>query len=222
MTHCALVAVAILLVGCHPAADSNTAERTIAIAKSGAARGNLYQCEGCEGIFEAKAATLTNNAQIGPGLDQGEPMTIAGQVLRPDRRTPAAGVVIYAYQTNASGLYANGGPQTIWSHRHGRLRGWVKTGIDGRYQFDTIKPAPYPNDNIPAHIHLTVLEPGKRPYWIDDIVFDGEFGVTNAYRKSVTNQGGNGIVRATLRPDQRWYARRDIVLERHPNEVVDP
>jgi protocatechuate 3,4-dioxygenase beta subunit len=143
-------------------------------------------------------------------------MMIEGTVLKVDGKAPAPNVVIYAYQTNAKGLYANGSPQTEASRRHGRIRAWVRTGVDGRYRFRTIKPAPYPNDVIPAHIHFTILEAGKRPYWIDDIVFAGEFGVTDRYRRSMTNKGGNGIVSAQRQQDGSWHAIRNIILERHP------
>lgn len=223
MMRIALGLVALALAGCHPAADGKAEPAPDAIVAAaatpvaaGSARANLYQCEGCEGVFEADVADLTNRAQIGPGIDRGEPMTINGTVYQADRQTPAAGVVVYAYQTNAAGVYGNGSPRTEWSRRHGRLRGWVKTGSDGRYHLDTIKPAPYPNRDVPAHIHLTVLEPGKRPYWIDDIVFEGEFGVTPAYRRSMTNQGGNGIVDVRRDAAGRAQVVRDIILERHP------
>jgi protocatechuate 3,4-dioxygenase beta subunit len=181
------------------------------------ARPNLYQCEGCEAALERDPMTLSSSARIGPGVDRGEPLRLTGTVYRPDGRTPAPGVVLYAYQTNAEGRYANGSPGTEPSRRHGRLRGWLKTGPDGRYRFDTIKPAPYPNDTLPAHVHFTVLEPGRRPYWIDDLVFAGEFGVTDAYRKALTNKGGDGVVTLRRDPDGALVARRDIVLEVHPD-----
>jgi protocatechuate 3,4-dioxygenase, beta subunit len=183
---------------------------------AGKARADLYQCEGCEGALEADAAKLASHAALAPAGEPGEPLRIEGTVYAVDGTTPAASMVIYAYQTNAAGLYANGSPETEASRRHGRLRGWVKTGADGRYSFDTIKPAPYPDDTIPAHIHFTILEEGKRPYWIDDIVFDGEFGVTDAYRRSMTNKGGNGIVPVTRDARGVWQVTRDIILERHP------
>lgn len=184
---------------------------------NGAQRTSLYQCEGCEGARERDPATLNWQGRIGPGIDRGEPLRIEGRVLGSDGRTPAAGVVIYAYQTNAEGLYANGADTSTEARRHGRLRGWVVTAADGRYAFDTIKPAPYPDDVIPAHIHLTVLEPGRPPYWIDDIVFAGEHGVTDAYARSMENRGGSGIVTLSRDDRSRWLARRDIILERHPD-----
>ncbi len=142
-------------------------------------------------------------------------MTIRGVVYASDGATPAEGIVVYAHHTNADGLYANGSLETEWSRRHGRLRAWVKTGADGRYEFATIKPAPYPDRTNPAHVHLMILEPGRRPYWIDEIVFAGEFGVTQSYRAGRELRGGSGIVNLT-RESGRWLAMRDITLERHP------
>lgn len=204
------------LAACGRSAAPMSEARADAAQAAPAARANLYQCEGCEGAYERPAASLRSGARIGPGVDRGVPMRIEGCVLAADGVTPATGVVLYAYQTNAEGLYANGVPGTEASRRHGRLRGWIVTGADGRYAFDTIKPGPYPDRTLPAHVHLTVLEPGRQPYWIDDIVFDGEFGVTDAYRRSMVNQGGNGIVRLARTPGGVLLARRDIVLERHP------
>lgn len=180
------------------------------------ARLDLYNCEGCEGVSERKANTLDWQATIAPANEPGERMLIEGRVVQPDGRTPSEGVVVYAYQTNAEGLYANGSAETEWSRRHGRLRAWAKTDADGRYSFDTIKPAPYPNQTMPAHVHLTIAEPGRRAYYIDDIVFDGEFGVTPPYRQKQELRGGSGILKLQRTEEGLWLARRNIVLEMHP------
>jgi protocatechuate 3,4-dioxygenase beta subunit len=177
------------------------------------ARPDLYDCEGCEGAFER--APLGWQASIAGPSEPGERMRIDGTVFQADGRTPAAGVIVYAYHTDAAGLYSRDAPDTEWSRRHGLLRGWVRTGADGRYGFDTIKPAPYPDRQDPAHVHLTIVEPGRRPYWIDDIVFAGEFGVNDRYLRERENRGGNGIVTLARRGGV-WLAKRDIVLERHP------
>lgn len=181
----------------------------------GRARPGLYDCEGCEGVYEQPQAPLSWRSRIDTPLDQGEPLTVEGRVLRPDTGAPAAGVALYVYHTNAEGLYANGAPRSEWSRRHGRLRGWIRTGDDGRYRFDTLKPAPYPGERFPAHLHFTVLEPGRRPYYIDDVVFDGEFGVTADYRARQELRGGSGIV-PLVRRQGRLTAVRDIRLELHP------
>jgi protocatechuate 3,4-dioxygenase, beta subunit len=177
---------------------------------------NLYQCEGCEGALERAADTLAWSTTMPQEGERGDPFVFEGVVYQINGKRPASGVVLYAYQTNADGLYANGTSETQASRRHGRLRAWVKTGADGKYKIRSIKPSPYPNDTIPAHVHITVLEPGRKPYWIDDIVFDGEFGVTNEYRRAMINKGGSGIVKATRLPSGEWHVTRDILLERHP------
>lgn len=176
---------------------------------------DLYLCEGCDGVFERPSAELKSRYAIASPSEPGERLTVEGVVQQSDGSLPAKEVIVYAYHTDASGLYSRGAPTTEWSRRHGMLRGWVKTGKDGRYAFDTIMPSPYPNATMPAHVHLTVKEPGKPPYWIDDIVFDGTFGVTEQYRRERENRGGNGIVKLK-RDGGLWVARRDIILEPHP------
>ena len=195
---------------------SCSAAQSAELKPESAIRADLYQCEGCEGVFDADLDALPSVARIGTTDEPGEPLQLAGTVYQSNGETPAAGVVIYAYQTNADGLYANGGDETQWSRRHGRLRGWARTDSAGQYRFETIKPAPYPNDSLPAHIHFTILEAGRPPYWIDDIVFEGEFGVTQAYRSEMTNKGGNGIVPLVRTADGNLTVVRNIILERHP------
>lgn len=180
-------------------------------------RSDLYACEGCEGLAERDAAALGPIAQISPAGERGEPLVVTGTVRSPQSGAPVAGVVLYAYQTDAAGLYSRGTPETEWSRRHGLLRGWARTGTDGRYTFNTVKPAPYPNQTMPAHIHFTVGEAGRRPYYIDDVVFDGEAFVDAGYRSRQELRGGSGIVRLTKTPGGVLLAHRDIVLERHPS-----
>lgn len=179
-------------------------------------RANLYDCEGCEATFERDAGTLDWQATMASPNEPGERMRIEGIILDSDGRTSATGVVVYAHHTNAEGLYANGSAESEWSRRHGRLRAWVRSGADGRYAFDTIKPAPYPDMTIPAHVHLVIAEPGRRAYYIDDIVFDGEFGVTPSYRDQQELRGGSGITKLVRAGTGQWLARRNIILERHP------
>lgn len=202
-----LTGLAITAVGCNGAPPNLV---------SAAPRRDLYACEGCEGAHERDFETLSPDARIGPPNAPGEPMRIEGRVLDAVGGSGVSGVVIYAYQANADGVYADGSPETEWSRRHGRLRGWVKTDITGNYGFDTIKPAPYPKDTLPAHIHFTIVEPNRPAYYIDDIVFAGEFGVTDDYRRRQELRGGSGIVALGRTTSGRLLARRDIILEPHP------
>lgn len=165
--------------------------------------------------FPGRAEDLPARIEIAGASEPGERMAISGRCLSWQSGKPAADVIVYAYHTDQRGLY-DGGPKGT---RHARLRGWMKTGADGRYAFTSIKPAPYPNRTMPAHIHFIVLEPGKPPYWIDDIVFAGEFRVDAAYRARQELRGGDGVI-PLIRNIGLWTGARDIRLERHPASTL--
>lgn len=203
-------ALAVSLVACS-AATSATGS-----AQERRARADLYLCEGCEAVHERDPASLDWRTRIADDNEPGDRMVVRGTVYETDGVTRAAGVVIYMHQTNAAGAYAGGSSESEWSRRHGRLRGWTKTDRSGRYEFATVKPAPYPGHDEPAHVHLTVLESGRRPYYIDDVVFADEYRVDAEYRRSREERGGLGVVSLAHAPDGTWIAERDIVLESHP------
>ena len=182
--------------------------------KASPVRPNLYNCEGCEAVVERPSQSMLSTVQLATADEPGERMILSGRATLPDGAA-AANVVIYAHHTNVDGLYANGTNENEWSRRHGRLRGWAKTDADGNYRFNTIKPAPYPDMTMPAHVHLYIGEPDRRPYYIDDVVFDGEYGVTGSYRAKQEFRGGGGIVKLEKSSGGIWLARRDIKLERH-------
>jgi protocatechuate 3,4-dioxygenase, beta subunit len=178
-------------------------------------RANLYQCEGCEAIRERPVASMRSAFVIADSTEPGDRMVLSGRVVKPDGRTPAAGVIVYIHHTNAAGRYpTRGGDSGPWARRHGYLRGWVITDSAGNYRFESIRPAPYPGRPDPAHIHMTVKEPGRQEYWIDEVVFTDDTLVTADYRRREERRGGSGIV--TPQRDNRgvWQVRRNIVLER--------
>jgi protocatechuate 3,4-dioxygenase beta subunit len=166
-------------------------------------------CEGCEAVFEGLPARLASHARIAPDGEPGEPLTLAGRVLAGDGAR--AGVVVYAYHTDAKGLYpplAN--PPGDAAAHHGRLRGWAISDAEGRYRFDTIRPGSYPTRDMPAHIHMHVLEPGCSTYYIDDVLFTDDPLLTPAQRRAHANgRGGDGIT-TPVRADGRWQVTRDI------------
>jgi len=166
---------------------------------------------GLEAALERPVGTLKPKVRLAPAFETGKALTINGTVFNL-RGKPQPGVVVYAYHANADGLYAGGSRETLWSQRHGRLRGWMVTGPDGRYAFETIKPAPYPSFEVPAHIHMIVVEPGREPYWVDQIVFAGEFKVDRQYHASQALVGGSGIIK--LAPNEAGVLTgvRDIRL----------
>jgi len=172
----------------------------------------LPSCEWC-GAAEVSAG-VGASARLAPAGEPGIALEISGTVYGPDGKTPAVGVMIYAYHTNASGVYAKRGGETGNARRHGYLRGWVRTDAQGRYRFTTIRPAAYPGRSDPAHIHLTVTPPGGAESWIDSIEFDDDPLLTPAERARRRNTGGAGIVRLVTDARGVQHAVRDIILER--------
>jgi protocatechuate 3,4-dioxygenase beta subunit len=170
----------------------------------------LPDCEWCGAVEAPAGVTWTTNIA---GRDEpGERMTIRGKVLRSDGRTPAAGIILYVYHTNAKGIYEKKGNETGNGRRHGHLRGWIKTNEQGEYEFHTIRPASYPNQTAAAHVHITVKEPDKDEYWIDDFMFEGDPLLTRERRRQLQNRGGSGIITLDRQAGGSWIGTRNIVL----------
>jgi hypothetical protein len=143
---------------------------------------------------------------VGPRINlaseaiKGERIEINGTVFRADGTTPAENTLIYIYHTDTEGIYGRDR-----EHHHGRFRAWLLTGKDGRYGFETIRPASYPNSKIAAHIHMTVTTVSAKEDWIDSILFEGDTYITQRERESRKGgfepivklvKGENGLLRA--------------------------
>ncbi len=163
-------------------------------------------CEGCELVFAGMPAKVTSRSRIGERSSGGEALIIEGTV-RTGNGTPAEGIIVYAYQTNANGVYPSG------MTRHGTLRGWARTDQRGNYRFDTIRPGAYPERSTTQHVHMHVIEPGKATYYIDDIVFSDDPLLTAAQRRAMLRgRGGDGLCDPLKDESGVWRVRRDITL----------
>ncbi|MBD0288939.1 MAG: hypothetical protein ICV79_26470, partial [Flavisolibacter sp.] len=169
-------------------------------------------CEGCEAIYECPTPflqlravdTLPDFGEAGPKL------MITGIVYHIDGRTPAKDVVIYIYHTDQTGHYSIKGGEIGWGRRHGYIRGWVKTDKEGRYTFYTLRPAAYPGRRDPQHIHVTVKEPDKNEYWIDEFVFADDPLLQQSSQR-MEQRGGSGIVQV-VNKNGIGVAVRHIIL----------
>ena len=172
-------------------------------------------CENCEAVFEGMPAQIAARTRIGTAQEPGQAMLVSGRV-RDARGRAVAGVVVYAYQTNDKGIYpTRGAPTGAGANRHGLLRAWARTDAQGRYWFDTVRPAGYPGTDIPQHIHMHVIEPGRCTYWIDDILFrDDERLSAQQARQHDRGRGGSGIAMPQRR-EGVWQVSRDIELGRN-------
>jgi protocatechuate 3,4-dioxygenase beta subunit len=168
-------------------------------------------CAGCEAVFEGMPKELTSRTRITPRAEPGEKMELTGRVLGPDGK-PRANVIVYIYQTDAAGIYRP--PEkslSRWADRHGRLRGWAASDADGTYAFETIRPASYPGQKVPQHIHMHVIELGCATYYIDEVLFTDDPLLIQ--RDGHPDRGGSGITtpRRYSLPGA-WHVVRDIHL----------
>jgi len=175
----------------------------------------LGACEGCDAVFSGLPPTLSSHARIASTDEPGEPLLLSGVVTDLQGR-PQAGVVVYAYHTDHTGVYPPlAGTTSGDARRHGRLRGWARTDGDGAYRFDTIRPGAYPGEDVPEHIHMHVIEPGRATYYLDDVMFRDDPKLTARQIAAYSSGRGGDAITTPVRRDGVWQVRRDIVLGKH-------
>ncbi len=141
--------------------------------------------------------------------DKDEAIIISGTVFQADGKTPAPNVLIYFYHTDSKGYYGRGNGEAL----HGHFRGWLLTGANGKYEFSSIKPAPYPNRTEAAHIHFTLTGKNFREDSIDVILFEGDKFITSRERETAGKKGGfNPILKLERGADGILRGVRDIQL----------
>jgi protocatechuate 3,4-dioxygenase beta subunit len=142
---------------------------------------------------------------IPPAGEPGEPLVVTGTIYRADGKSPAVGAVMEMYHTDARGYYSPDGK----NEREHRLKGRLVTGADGRYEFRTIKPAPYPGNKIPAHIHVSINGQEASEYQ-----FAGDPNIpADAIELQKTRGRFSYIVKLDRGGDGVWRAARDFRLD---------
>jgi protocatechuate 3,4-dioxygenase, beta subunit len=175
----------------------------------------LPDCEWC-GSAEAPD-NLKSAITLAHRNEPGERLVLQGTVYAPDGVTPAPGMLLYLYHTNHAGLYAQRGGETGNGRRHGYLRGWLISDAKGNFEVQTILPGYYPNRSTPRHIHMTLTEPGRPEYWIDDVFFSGDPKVTVEVLERREGRGGPAVVTTRKGARGELIVRRDVVLWRPGN-----
>jgi protocatechuate 3,4-dioxygenase beta subunit len=159
--------------------------------------------------FPPPPDNLTHRATLVQVREPGEHMIIKGVVYRPDGKTRYGGLVLYLYQTDATGVY-----NTVdGSWQRPRLHGWLKTDSAGNYTIRTIKPGSYPRGRNPAHIHVTIRYPNGRTRWLDDFLFEGDPFLSETDLRRSENKGiFSQIMKVIRQDDGLLFARRDLVI----------
>lgn len=109
----------------------------------------------------------------------GPRILVHGRVIDEDAR-PVPGALVEVWQANAGGRYRHRNDTYLApiDPNFGGC-GRVITDADGRYEFRTIKPAPYPWPNgvnfwRPAHIHISVFGHAFAQRLITQMYFEGD------------------------------------------------
>lgn len=147
---------------------------------------------------------LSWQTALTPKGEPGEPLLVSGRIFAPDGKTPAAGLTLYVYHTDNRGLYSEedgdgGEPKP-------RLKGWMRTDAEGRYEFRTVKPMPYPGTTNRRHVHAKVYGAGRAEQWVDNFMFADDPLVTPEVHAQfagfgkftplmVSRRGGDGLIR---------------------------
>lgn len=205
-----LISLAIVLLGTLVSCKGQPASLQVQTISKGKIGGS---CEGCELIFVGMPAEIDAVDTSAGWAEKGQRLLIAGTIYQADGVTPAPGVILYYWQTDATGLYAPAAGQDQRTLPHGHIRGWVKTDENGRYEIYTIRPGAYPTEPMPAHVHFFLLEPGaNEAYYTEDLNFDDDPLLIEHLKKyPPENRGGSGIARILLR-DGIQVAEHDIRL----------
>jgi len=125
-------------------------------------------------VAGAPVRESVSRIDINPDADAG-PLVIHGKVTDMAGK-PVAGAVVECWHANSKGFYSHFDPTGAQSEFN--LRGAVKTGADGKYEFRTLMPVGYGcppqgatqqllnglgrHGNRPAHVHFFVTSENSR------------------------------------------------------------
>jgi len=166
-------------------------------------------CDGCELMYVDMPQNISSVDTSTAWQSEGQRILISGKVLKMDGKTPVSDVIVYYWHTDTDGYYSGGSGKAA---SHGRIRGWVQSDEQGNYAIYTVRPAGYPNTDMPAHIHLSIKEPNiPDEYYTDELVFDDDRLLTGAKRKRLSNRGGSGVLRPLLGEGMQ-VAEHNIIL----------
>lgn len=148
---------------------------------------------------------------ISPQNEPGDALQVSGTVYGPDGKTPIAGATVYVYHTDIRGYYSQ---DTRSGSTNPRIKGTMRTNAEGNYAFRSIKPGPYPDSRVPAHIHYIVSAPGYKQK-VFEIVFDDDPFVTANIRARARQENTIYSIKKLERdPQGAWRCVQDVQLQR--------
>src|SRR5262245_3962565 len=152
---------------------------------------------------------LSSSVQLVAADEPGAPLILTGLVLAPDGATPLAGVPLRFYQTDDTGYYRRGPLGLELGQARARLAAWLITDEQGRFVVETIRPAGYPGERDPAHVHVDLRAAGY-PRQEHTLYFEGDSRLTDELREAVRRDGRGAVL--ALVADEQGVLRCDWVL----------
>lgn len=169
-------------------------------------------CEGCELMYVEIPEEIPSECTSSGWAEGHQKLVLKGKVLEQDGRTPAPNVILYFWHTDAKGLYSSSNQTPQKAKEHGNLRGWVKSDENGNYTIKTSRPAAYPSQDIPQHIHLSIKEPDVQNEYFADLYFDDDTLYPNHLKKyGKLDRAGDEALRVVLDKEIQ-IAEHNIIL----------
>lgn len=183
----------------------------VALTSSAAAQ-DVEFIRALEAAQKLKPAQVSSTARIAPESEPGVPLVIHGRAFAADGTTPLPDAVVFAYHTDRTGVYD---VRSAGAHSW-RLKGWVKTGADGRFEFRTIRPGAYPESSIAAHVHFTLFGPNGARYHAGELEFEDDTFIQERQRETSRAAGSFGSVRPVRREGTTQHV--EIALRVNPSQ----
>lgn len=171
-------------------------------------------------FWRAAQPLRENGANIAADGTPGDKLFVSGRILSLDGE-PIANARIETWQASPGGLYENQDPEQAEMN----LRGRFQTDSDGRFSFNSVRPAGYavPVDGPcgelleaqqraimrPAHLHFIVMAEGYKT--LATQIFDADD--PNAYRDVVFGAVGSLLHRFEQVSDKSFRLNLDLKLE---------
>lgn len=187
MKHLVLLATVLFLLACKPENEHKHNAQTIETVEA---------CDNPDASPDCCFISMPNDLSVIMKItdEPGPRLTLKGKIVRKGTKDPISGAILYAYHTDTNGYYGKAGTEQGIQKWHGRLHGWCKTDNEGNYEICTVRPAPYPGGQAPAHVHAVIkLDNGKALY-VNDFVFEDDTLVNDFYRNHYVTDPDPGIV----------------------------
>ncbi|MFY8036502.1 MAG: intradiol ring-cleavage dioxygenase [Cyclobacteriaceae bacterium] len=200
------LAALFILNGCRGQAIKEAPESTSNIAQQIGGG-----CDGCELMYVGIPNELSSIHTSSGWVEGNHKLIVTGRVFQLDGKTPAPNIIVYYWHTDEHGLYSSDQHVPKEALRHGKLRGWVKSDENGNYTIQTSRPAAYPNENIPQHIHLSIKEKELSEYYADLYFDDDPLYLPHQKKYGKSDRAGTELLRV-LKHDKHEVAEHNIIL----------